>query len=221
VVIAVHGVCSNKAQICGLLMAPLARRGFAVLAPDLPLHGERPGDPRELMEKPDLPRTATVCRQAIIDLRQCIDLAETRNDLDAKHGVFFAGYSLGAIIGGVAGPADDRFKAMLLMAGGVPELPPTFSLLPGLRALTPQLAIPHFRGRPLLMLNGTRDETIARDWADRLFSAAGEGKSQKWYDSGHDLPTEAIDDGAEWLDKTWRAVSIPSPRTPGDGPGGG
>ena len=90
VVIAVHGVCSNKAQICGLLMAPLARRGFAILAPDLPLHGERAGDPRELMEKPDLPRTATVCRQAIIDLRQCIDLAEARKDLDTKHGVIFA-----------------------------------------------------------------------------------------------------------------------------------
>jgi dienelactone hydrolase len=211
VVIAVHGVCSNKAQICGLLMAPLARRGFAILALDLPLHGERAGDPRELMEKPDLPRTATVCRQAIIDLRQCIDLAEARKDLDTKHGVTFAGYSLGAIIGAVAGPADDRFKAMLLMAGGVPELPPAFSLLPGLRALSPQLAIPHFGGRPLLMLNGTRDETITRDWADRLFSAAGGWKRRKWYDCGHDLLAEAFDDGAEWLGATWKSISERQP----------
>jgi len=42
-VVAIHGMNSNKAQVCGQLAPALIRQGFAVLAPDMPVHGERPG----------------------------------------------------------------------------------------------------------------------------------------------------------------------------------
>src|SRR5215210_4665815 len=42
-VIAVHGLGSNKAQVVGQVAPALAKQGFAVLAPDMPMHGERPG----------------------------------------------------------------------------------------------------------------------------------------------------------------------------------
>jgi dienelactone hydrolase len=205
-VIAIHGVCSNKAQACGIFMHGLASHGFAILAPDLPLHGERPGDPAELTRAPDLVKVAELARQAIIDLRQCIDVADARADLDTRHGVILAGYSLGALLGSIAGPADDRVKAMLLMAGGTPDLPAAYSAIPIFRALQPQLAIPHFAGRPLLMLNGTLDTAITRDMGERLFAAASEPKRQTWYETGHELPQQATEDGTAWIAKTWMAI---------------
>jgi dienelactone hydrolase len=207
VVIALHGVGSNKAQVCGQVAPALAKRGFAVLAPDLPLHGERPGDPRQFLQNGDLVKLASVCRQSVIDLRQCIDVAEARPDLETRHGVLLAGYSLGALIDSVAGPADPRVKGMLLMVGGTIDFPPAFALLPDLCALQPQLAIPNFAGRPLLMLNGREDRTITREMGERLFAAAAEPKEQKWYESGHLLPKDAYEDGAAWLAQTWKSVN--------------
>ena len=206
-VIALHGVGSNKAQVCGQVAPALAKRGLAVLAPDLPLHGERRGDPRQFLQSGDLIKLASVCRQSVIDLRQCIDIAEARSDLDTKHGVLLAGYSLGALIDSVAGPADPRVRGMLLMVGGTIDFPPAFALVPELCALQPQLAIPNFAPRPLLMLNGRDDRTITREMGERLFTAAAEPKQQKWYDSGHLLPTDAYEDGAAWLAQTWKSVN--------------
>src|SRR5258706_613952 len=81
VVIAIHGVGSNKAQICGAWMREMARHGFAMIALDLPVHGERPGDPAELLKAPDFARLFALCRQAVVDVRMCIDVAEGRKDL--------------------------------------------------------------------------------------------------------------------------------------------
>jgi dienelactone hydrolase len=206
VVIALHGVGSNKAQMCGQIAAVLAQRGFAVLAPDLPLHGERPGDPHQLAAAQDVVKVAALLRQSVIDLRQCIDVAEGRADLDTKSGVILAGYSLGALIDSVAGPAEPRVKAMLLMVGGTIDFPPALAFLPDFFALQPQLAIPHFAGRPLLMLNGKSDQTITPEMSQRLFTAAEQPKQQKWYDSGHLLPQDAYEDGAKWVAETWKVV---------------
>ncbi len=206
VVIALHGIGSNKAQVCGQIGPAFASQGFAVLAFDMPLHGERPGEPRQLANFADMPRALRLCRQAVIDLRQAIDVAEARADLDTKHGVLLAGYSLGALIDSVAGPADPRVQAMLLMVGGAPELPPALALIPELASLNPVLAIPHFVGRPLLMLNGDADQTITRAMSERLFAAADEPKEQRWYECGHYLPKEAYEDGAKWAAETWKGI---------------
>lgn len=210
VVIALHGVNSHKAQVCGQVAPALTKRGFAVLAFDMPLHGERPGRPSDVLDLSDLHRTFTLCRQAVIDLRQCIDVAEARPDLDTSRGVVLAGYSLGALINTVAGAADLRAKAMLLMVGGTPEFPAALSLVPEFCSLQPQKAIAHFAGRPVLMLNGSADQTITREMGRRLFDAAAEPKQQKWYDCGHLLPAQAYEDGAEWVARTWRTIDKPS-----------
>src|SRR6476469_700873 len=47
VVIAVHGLMSNKAQVCAQVAPALAQNGIAVLAADMPCHGERPGNPMD------------------------------------------------------------------------------------------------------------------------------------------------------------------------------
>ena len=168
------------------------------MAPDLPRHGERPGEPLSVLDANPL-KTFPIARRAVNDVRQCIDLAESRPELDTRNGVTLLGYSLGSWIDSVVGPSDDRVKAMVLMVGGALDIPAAAMLLPQVAATDPRLAIAHFTGRPLLLLNGRQDHTVGRDMADRLFAACPEPKKQLWYDCGHLLTPEAYEDAAKWV----------------------
>jgi fermentation-respiration switch protein FrsA (DUF1100 family) len=211
--IAVHGLNSNKAQVCGQVAPALAKKGFAVLAPDMPIHGERPGSPWELQQNKDWLRAIQLHRRAIIDIRQCIDLAEKRPELDVSKGVILAGYSMGSWLDSIAGPIDPRVRAMVLMVGGAHDLArvaPVLRTLPQIAAANPLVALPQFAGRPLLMLNARQDPIVTPEMAERLYQAAAEPKSQKWYESGHLLPDRAYLEAAEWVANTWK--SLPSMR---------
>jgi dienelactone hydrolase len=207
--IAIHGLNRHKGNVCGQLAPSLTAKGFAVLAPDMPLHGERPGSPWELRQKRDWLTAIQMHRRAILDIRQCIDLAEQRDDLDVSRGVVLAGYSMGSFLDSIAGPLDDRVRAMVLMVGGavdVAQAAPLLQMVPQLAAADPLRSIAAFAGRPLLMLNGRQDPIITPDMADRLYAAAAEPKSQKWYDSGHRLSDRAFRDAAEWVAMTWATI---------------
>jgi dienelactone hydrolase len=216
VVIALHGLHSNKAQVVAQVAPTLTKRGFAVLAPDLPTHGERPGDARKMFDQRDFRAFVHRCHQAIMDVRQCIDVAESRPELDTRQGVILVGYSMGAIFDSIVGPADPRVKAMCLMVGGTVEFPPVFSMVPQIAALQPQLAISHFAGRPLLMLNAKADRVITREMSDRLYAAAPDPKQQIWYDSGHLLPAQAYEECARWVASTWKQVIAEGKAAGGD-----
>jgi dienelactone hydrolase len=203
-VVAVHGFNSNKAQVCGQIAGALAKHGFATLAPDMPLHGERPGIPISIFDKSD----PLNYRRAVMDVRQCIDAADALPQLlDTRTGVILAGYSMGSWINAVAGPADDRVKAMVLMVGGATDMSAASMLIPQLAAVDPSLAIAHFAGRPVLMLNAKNDYTVTPDMARRLYAAAPQPKKQLWYESGHLLPQNAYEDAATWVTDTWKAIS--------------
>lgn len=202
VVIAVHGLTSNKAQVAAQIGPALAKHGFAVLALDLPRHGERPGEPLTVLDTSKLDKTFALHKQAVNDVRQLIDVAETLPELDTKAGVTLAGYSLGSWISAVVGPADPRVKQMVLMVGGAVDVPPAMLLLPRVLATDPRYAIAHFAGRPVLMLNGKSDAIVKPDWAQRLYAAVQEPKKQVWYNSGHLLPGAAYEDAAEWIAET-------------------
>ena len=206
-VVAVHGLTSNKAQVCGQVAPTLAKLGFAVLAPDMPLHGERPGNPHEIFNQKDLLGTARRYRQAVMNVRQCIDVAEARPELDLSRGVILAGYSMGSWINSVVGPADPRVAAAVLMVGGARDLHPAAMLVPQIAACDPRLAMANF-GRPLLMLNAKRDPTVTPEMGRRLFAAASEPKEQRWYDCGHRLTEDAYEDAAAWARQTWDALPL-------------
>jgi dienelactone hydrolase len=199
VVIAVHGLTSNKAQVCAQIAPALAERGYAVLSADMPRHGERPGDPRSVLDRTNPLEAFALFHQAVVNVRQLIDLAESRPDLDTRGGVVLAGYSMGSWINSVAGPADPRVKAMVLMVGGATELPAAALRIPALAATDPRLAIAHFAGKPLLMLGAKRDYVVTPDMVKRLYAAAGDPKELRWYDTGHLLSQEAYEQAAEWV----------------------
>jgi dienelactone hydrolase len=204
VVIAVHGLTSNKAQVCAQVGPALAARGFAVLAADMPRHGERPGEPRSVLDRSNPVQAFELFRQAVVDVRQLIDLAEARPELDTSGGVVLAGYSMGSWINSVAGPADERVRAMVLMVGGAQDIPPAALLLPQLAACDPRVAIAHFAGKPLLMLAGKKDFVVPPDMCKRLYAAAEEPKELRWYDCGHLLTQDAYEDAAKWVEEAVR-----------------
>ena len=212
VVVAVHGLTSNKAQVMAQVAPELAERGFAVIAPDLPFHGERPGQPWSILDKSDPERTFELFRQTIRDVRMCIDLAEGRPELDTANGVVLVGYSLGSWINAVAGPADERVKAMVLMVGGAHDVPLDALPLAQLRATDPRTAIAHFAPRPLLMLNAKQDAVVTPDMGRRLFAACDVTcAEQRWYDTGHLLSPKAYEDAAEWVEKVVRSARKDAP----------
>lgn len=211
VVIATHGYTSNKAQVCAQVAPELTRRGFAVLAADMPSHGERPGENHEIMDKSDWLKSYRLWREAVVDDRQLIDLAEQRSDLDTENGVVLAGFSMGSWISSVVGPSDARVKAMVLMVGGAVDLPPAALRIPQVAATDPRLAIKHFAGRPILMLNGRTDWIVTANMTKLLWDAAPQPKEQRWYESGHLLPEQAYSDAAQWVESVTHRLSKQNP----------
>ncbi len=219
VVVLVHGFASNKEGVSRQLSRPLTDRGFATMAMDMPNHGERPGKPPKNMFGPDRKAAFENIVQAVKDVRQTIDLAETRRELDTSNGVYLAGYSMGAWMGTLAAAADRRVKAMVVMVGGSavtgaesrskegPGNGDRLDLVHEYAVLRHNLALPKFSPRPVLLMNGRKDPLVPPERAKLLYESARQPKEQRWYDSGHLLPSEAYRDAAEWLARQVKRVN--------------
>ena len=219
VVVLVHGFSSNKHQVTRQLGKALTDRGLACLAADMPKHGDRPGPPKDLFVADQPQETYRRIVQAVQDIRQTIDLAESLKELDTSKGVGLLGYSMGAWFGALAGAAERRVQALVLMVGGsaavdVAQEADTseelddrqaragrLNVLRRFAAIRPLEAIPGFAPRPILMQNGRRDWLVPAERAKALFAAAKEPKEQRWYDAGHLLGAKAYEEAADWLAK--------------------
>ncbi len=137
-VIAIHGLTSNKSQVCGQVAPALIKHGYAVLAADLPCHGERPGNPFDMVDGAHWRKTFPLYRKAAIDVRQLIDLSEQLPPIGHNAPVAVAGYSLGSWVASVVGPCDDRIRKMVLMVGGADELPADTLKNPEVAAVDPR-----------------------------------------------------------------------------------
>ena len=136
-------------------------------------------------------------RTAQREARHALGYLGARPEVDRDR-LAIVGYSMGSFLG-VQVAADERaVRALVLAAGGdLPEGTPFARLV---RALAdPLRAVRRFDGKPLLMVHGRRDPTVTAAQAQRLFDAAMEPKELRWYDAGHYLPPQAIDDAARWL----------------------
>jgi pimeloyl-ACP methyl ester carboxylesterase len=219
VVVLVHGFSNNKEGVTHQLGGELTARGFACVAMDMPHHGERPGKPPGNMFGPDNKAAYENVVQAVKDVRQTIDFAETRRDFDTSNGVYLVGYSMGSWIGTLAGAADRRVAAMVLMVGGsaVSGAKPAAKedepsrrrrdLVQHYPALRHNLALTRFSPRPVLLMNGEKDLLVPADRAKILFESAREPREQRWYKSGHLLPAAAYRDAVEWLVRQVRRPS--------------
>ena len=191
-----HGAGGSKeADYLDAARVPWVRRGMAVASIDFPLHGERASAKLSELLLPALAQPPAArdadsrtlwhdfARQSVHDLARALDALAPHPELDADR-VAYAGFSMGAILGALFCPHEPRLRAAALALGGAGFGPP---------ALDPARHIARFAGRPLLLVNATRDERIPRSAAEALHAAAGEPKRLLWFESGHsDLPGVAF-----------------------------
>jgi len=191
-----HGLTSRKEQMADSVGRALLASGVASLAIDLPLHGEREGSLESLWPR-DLLSLARHWRLALEEAAIALRFLAAHPVVDGRR-LALVGYSLGSYLGVIVAARTPAVRALVVAAGGdLPSRTPAATLV---RAVAdPIRAVRRYAGRPLLVVHGRRDRTVRPDQAQRLFDAAGEPKTLRWWDAGHYLPDAAIDDAAEWL----------------------
>jgi formylglycine-generating enzyme required for sulfatase activity/tRNA A-37 threonylcarbamoyl transferase component Bud32/pimeloyl-ACP methyl ester carboxylesterase len=132
------------------------------------------------------------------DVRRAIDYLESRPDIDSEK-VAYCGLSMGAAAGPIMTALEPRFKASVLLSGGLyswrrpPESEP-FNFLPRVRV-------------PTLMINGRHDFFFpverSQDEMYRRLGTPPEHKVHKVFPSGH-IPAErnaVVREVLDWLDR--------------------
>lgn len=146
--------------------------------------------------------------QTIIDLRRCVDLLLKRPDVDPKR-IGFVGFSFGATQGGILCGIEQRISAYALMGGG-PRLTEFWkdriTGQPGLdeyiQATEPfnvEYYIVHSAPAAVLYHFGTEDRNVPKEEALEFYKTGPTPKDIKWYNSGHNLNSEATYQRIEWF----------------------
>ena len=199
-----HGYSSRKERMSEVIGMSLLRRGIASLAIDLPLHGERDGEVESLSYRNPF-ELVQRWRTAIIDARLGLRFLAERATIDGAR-LALIGYSLGSFLGTIVAAQEPLVRAVVLAAGG--DLPTRLPFAAIIRtAADPLRAVRKLAGRPLLMVNGRFDRTVAPDQAQRLFDMAGEPKELRWYAGGHWPPPNEVDAAGAWLERQLSAIS--------------
>lgn len=192
-----HGLTSDKERMASSVGRALAALGVASLAVDLPLHGER-RVPGGLTASRNMLALAGAWRSAQREAHAALTFLANQPRVDATK-IGLVGYSMGAFLGLiVAAAAADRVRAVVVAAGG--DLPTGTPYDRAMRLLAdPLRSVKQLGGCPLLVVHGRHDRTVKPNQAQRLFDAALEPKTLRWWDAGHYLPDAAITDAAQWL----------------------
>jgi len=131
------------------------------------------------------------------DIERAVDYLETRKDIDA-HRLAYYGRSLGAVWGPVMTAVEPRFKASVLLGGGLP-----FEKLPS------EIEPLNFATRvkvPTLMLNGRDDFMFPVQSSQlplfRLLGVPDSRKRHVLFDSGHVPPDKpVVKESLDWFDR--------------------
>jgi uncharacterized protein len=190
-----HGYSSSKERLADTFGRALAVRGIASLAIDLPLHGARDDAMIEEARRNPL-GLVQHWKMALAEALSAIGWLARHDAIDEGR-LNVTGYSLGSYVALQTATAGDNVRSVIVAAGGDLPATPWTSMV---RMISdPLRSIRSLAGRPLLMLHGRHDRTIAPDQAQRLYDAATQPKELRWYDAGHVLPGAAGDDAAMWL----------------------
>lgn len=190
-----HGFSSSKERMAQAIGRALLAHGVASLSLDLPFHGEREGADREIPKNPLA--LVGAWKTAVAESRAATAWLTAQPETDAAR-VGIVGYSLGGFLALMTAAEEDRLRVVALAAAGdLPDRTPYAALVRSL--VDPLRAASQLEGRPLLLVNGRRDTTTRPAQAERLFAAAREPKTLRWYEGGHWPPPAAIEGAAKWM----------------------
>jgi uncharacterized protein len=190
-----HGLSSTKERMSDSMGRALAARGIASLAIDLPLHGEREGDVRDLSPM----RPFAIISQwklAVSDAVAALDWLADHRGIDGAR-LAVVGYSLGAFLAVQLAGDDSRIEGVVLAAGG--DLPDDLPFQSVVRAVADPVKSIKRVNKPVLMINGQFDRTVTPAQARRIHQAATEPKTIRWYRGGHWPPQSELDAAADWV----------------------
>ena len=191
-----HGFGSQKERMANTIGSALVGHGIAMLAVDLPLHGERMGSPADLTVANPM-RLLGTWRTAVREARLGLDYLASNESVETQR-LGIVGYSLGSFLANIVAADSPDIRAVVLAASG--DLPEGLQFESLLRAVVdPLRATRRVAGRPLLMVNGRFDRTVKPSQAQRLFAAAHEPKTMRWYGGGHWPPPKEMEYAADWL----------------------
>ena len=182
----------------------LVRRGFSVMAIDMPLFGERDtgqlGSFSESEKHEKLYNRESTYLQWVIqlvkDVGRSFDVLVDEFGADPNR-IAYVGFSRGAQAGFIASAADGRFFASAHLYGGHFDRSETGHLA----AACPANYIGRISPRPLWILNGTFDGDYDRERSvEPLLRHAGEPVEVHWVETGHQFPREQdLEKLADWL----------------------
>jgi dienelactone hydrolase len=199
----------------------LAPAGLASLLIDFPL--ARPGyvadkDPLSAQQIEDLV-------QQVVDIRRGADLLLSRPFVDAKR-MAYVGHSCGAVAGGIVSGVDKRFRAFVLMAGGLSDevvIKSTefqeFRQKNGAEQVDAFVAkyiwadaaryVSHAASATLLLQYATQEKFLTPERAKACAAVASEPKQFKLYDAPHALNAEARRDRIAFLTEQLNLKPLP------------
>ena len=175
----------------------LTEEGYAVLAPDHFLYGERKvegGFDQNSNRGPYYYRD-WMC-QSVVDLRRGIDYLLSRPDIDPERIAVFGG-SLGGWIGSILSAVEPRIKVSIL---SVPATEFSTAQTPAGQVINSSNYFPHYTDLSLLMVLAKKDIPLRNERAKALFELAPVQKKLIEYDEGHYLDPEKYNEEIlEWL----------------------
>ncbi len=152
--------------------------------------------------------------QQIEELGRALDVLLAQPHIDRKR-VAYVGHDFGMMCGAVLAGTERRVRVWAFQAGTT-SFSDWFLLLPKrqgedrekfiaeLAPLDPVRHIGKAAGSPVLMQFGRKDPYVPEAKAKQFFEAAGEPKKILWYEAGHGLNGQAIQDRQAWLKQQLR-----------------
>ena len=172
-------------------------QGYAVLAPDHFLFGERKVEGGTGLDEDKGPYYyRDWMTQSVVDLRRGIDYLLSRDDIDPDR-IGIMGGSMGGWIGSILMAVDPRIKTSILT---VPATEMMTGQTPPARVINTTNFVPHYTDISLLMILAEQDREDRNTRAKHLFEKVPVKKKLFVYDGPHYLKPEIyIDDILAWL----------------------
>lgn len=176
----------------------LTSHGYAVLAPDHPLFGERRPDETSEHHYAFGPYTTRDwMSEAVVDLRRGIDYLQQRSEIDPDR-IAVLGGSMGGWIGSVLAAVEPRIKTTVLTVPATEF--GTSQSAPG-RVFNSSNYFPRIR-KPLLVVLALQDDPLRNARAREMFSLAQAEKRLFDYDERHYLDPDTYNkDVLDWLEE--------------------